>query len=171
MKSSPNLQQPFFDALHFNKLTYDEWLIKYKSSIRIAAKWSKIKKVKKTGIKFVNSIADNIYLPWYTEKNGKKAKSETGWMDGKPVKVKLDFNISRNSKDLVLLRLPAIKVPIYADDYHKKIKCDCCKTFFVLDGCHRLTELKPRLIILDWIELKDNDVRYIVDFYNEFWRK
>ena len=173
-----NVEYPFFDAYHFKKLNYDEWLTKYKSSIRVAIKWSKIKKPKKTGVHLVHD-SDELYLPWYNEKNGKKAKPGTGWMDGKPVKWEL-------GKNLVMLRLPAIKILKWSDYFHdknyadkqgkeKEIQYKASRkgkwVYLVPDGCHRLTELKPSLVILDWVQIREDDKRYFYDFYNEFWRE
>lgn len=54
----------------------------------------------------------------------------------------------------VLIRIPAIKIN---DEY------------LVIDGCHRLTQLKPRFILIDYIEPKKEDLRYISDCFNDYW--
>jgi len=79
-----------------------------------------------------------ILLPWY----GKNRS----WMDGSPKKIKI-------GTDLRLIRIPALKI--------------CKDDFLVLDGCHRLTELNPSIVIIDWITTKDT--RYFVDIRNEYF--
>lgn len=63
------------------------------------------------------------------------------WTDGEPISVVM-------GKGGALVRIPAIKVR---------------EGYFVLDGVHRLLELKPRYIVIDWIELSEKDKRYSVD--------
>ncbi len=67
------------------------------------------------------------------------------WMDGEPQRVEI-------GNKLRLVRLPALKVK---DEY------------LILDGCHRMTELKPMLVLLDWLETPN--MRYFVEMRNEYW--
>lgn len=80
-----------------------------------------------------------IYLPKY----GK----DKSWMNGKPIKV-------NEGKRLILVRLPAIRIK---------------NKYLILDGYHRLKNLKPKLIILDYLRLSQSQYRYIIDLYNEYW--
>ncbi len=77
-------------------------------------------------------------LPWY------KGKS---WKDGEPEIVKIGDGRS-------LVRLPAIKL----ED----------NKFFMPDGCHRLTTLKPRFVVLDYLEVEK--LRYFTDLHNRYNR-
>jgi len=86
-------------------------------------------------------LVDNqqIYLPKYG-----KGKN---WMDGEPIKIS-------SGHHLILVRLPAIQI---GDKY------------LILDGCHRLKTLKPKLVILDYLKISQDQYRYIVDLYSEYW--
>lgn len=71
------------------------------------------------------------------------------WRDGKPNKI-------TPGKKLALVRLPALKIE---------------KDFFCFDGYHRMTQLKPRMVILDWIEVSKKSYVYFTDMLNPYWRK
>ena len=81
-----------------------------------------------------------IYLPWY--------KPEDDCIKGKPVRIK------RGAKNNIL-RIPAIKV---------------FDSFLALDGCHRLTGLSPKVIILDYIEIKKTQYKHFQDLSNIYWQ-
>ncbi len=55
---------------------------------------------------------------------------------------------------LVLVRIPAVR-------YKNK--------YMLLDGYHRTTQLSPRLILLDYVEVKEKERKYITDLISDFW--
>lgn len=71
------------------------------------------------------------------------------WRDGKPKKFGL-------GDKLALVRIP------------------CCKVgdaFVALDGNHRLTSIKPKLVLIDWFEPKLKDRVYVTDLLNKAYSK
>jgi len=80
---------------------------------------------------------DLLQLPWY---------EKGSWADG-------ETRSTRLGKNFILVRLPAIKLG--------------GNEFFILDGCHRLIELMPGLIIIDYMILNKNDYKYVIDLYND----
>ena len=72
-----------------------------------------------------------------------------GWQDGIPVQIK-------NGSNLVLVRLPAVKIG---------------DRFLLLDGVHRMKELKPAMVLLDWVEYAKGDETCWLDLFNSQWRK
>lgn len=70
------------------------------------------------------------------------------WRDGEPRKAK-------TGNMPALARLPAVKLG---------------KRFLVLDGCHRLSEVKPAFVLLDWFEPSREDRVYITDLFNKAFR-
>ena len=69
------------------------------------------------------------------------------WMDGKPKRLSL------GNKNTVI-RLPALRI---ADKY------------LILDGNHRINELHPNTVFLDYLDLEKKDYKYFVDLHNPFW--
>jgi len=80
---------------------------------------------------------DLLYMPWY---------NKGSWVDG-------NIRTIKHGNNLILVRLPTVKI-----ENNK---------FFILDGCHRLIELKPGLIILDVLYLNKDDYKYVIDLYNK----
>ena len=70
------------------------------------------------------------------------------WRDGKPKRAKI-------GKRWYLVRLPAVKVGT---------------RYLVLDGCHRLKVLRPRLVLLDYVILRKGDEELVTDLMNKVWR-
>lgn len=69
------------------------------------------------------------------------------YTNGKPVRAKL-------GKAPAICRLPAVKL---------------CGRFLLLDGCHRLVQVKPRFILLDYLKAEKKDAWRFQDFGNPFW--
>lgn len=70
-----------------------------------------------------------------------------GWRYGEPKKITPGNN-------LILLRCAAVK-------YKGK--------FLALDSIHRLTMLKPAMIVIDWVEVKESQRKYVTDLITDFW--
>ena len=95
-------------------------------------------KLKKAKVGLALADAGTVmFLPWYA--------GGANWLDDKP-----PLRAHVGNKDCIV-RVPALKLK---------------KGYLILDGCHRITELKPKLIYLDWIEA---DKRCFVDLRSLFW--
>jgi len=68
------------------------------------------------------------------------------WRDGEPRKM-------CPGKVLALVRLPAVK-------WHGR--------FLILDGCHRMTEVQPAIVLLDWFQPRLRDSVYLNDLFNRY---
>lgn len=85
----------------------------------------------------------------------KKDKLYSPWYDkggllkGKPKQVK-------TGGSMVICSIPCVKVK---------------NRYLILDYNHRLTDLKPWAIILDYIQLKPHQYKYVKDFDNKYWKK
>lgn len=66
------------------------------------------------------------------------------WRDGEPRHV-------RPGKAKALIRIPAVKVK---------------RKLIALDGCHRLTQLRPQIVLVDWFSPRHQDRVYINDLFN-----
>lgn len=71
------------------------------------------------------------------------------WKTGQPIRAKA-------GKNPILVRVPAVKLG---------------DRFLVIDGCHRLTELSPRFVVIDYVELTKEQAWRCADFVNPFWKK
>ena len=71
------------------------------------------------------------------------------WRDGVP-------RVVARGKACAIIRIPAVKVR---------------EKLLVLDGCHRLTELKPRMVVVDWFEPVKQERRYLTDLFNSYWQE
>lgn len=81
-----------------------------------------------------------LYMPWYTGGD---------WRDGEP-------RLVPKGSATALVRVPAVLTG------NGKL--------LVLDGCHRLTQLRPRVVVVDWFHPAKYDRRYLNDLFNEnFW--
>lgn len=95
------------------------------------------KDIKKAKVGFhIAHEATKLVFPWYED--GK------GYRDGEP-------KIYHIGLKPVLLRVPALKLDI---------------NYLILDGCHRISEMEPRWLILDTIEAEP---RYFSDCFSPFW--
>lgn len=72
-----------------------------------------------------------------------------GWQDGVPRKVSI-------GTETRLIRIPVLRVK---------------GRLLALDGMHRLTELRPAMVLMDWIEPRVSDLIYFTDMHNTYWRK
>lgn len=71
------------------------------------------------------------------------------WRDGKPIKWRI-------GTEHCIVRIPAVLVD---------------GVFVVLDGCHRLTELKPSVVFVDWFRPSKKERVYLTDLFNAEYQK
>lgn len=100
---------------------------------------NEIGKIKPISIDLVLANKEmDLYGVWY---------SEGGWRDGNQTKLE-------TGKNPILIRIPVFKI-------HKS------NDYLVVDGMHRITELKPGLILMDVVTISHKDRVYINDMM--FW--
>lgn len=129
------------DVLPFRAMTWAEWRQAYRQRIRVNS-WISGFKQMRTEI-HVATPSTKMVLPWYD-------------------KLKIDDHLSGNAREVrigaapILIRIPAVR---FKDWY------------FIPDGCHRLTELKPGLVVLDAIVPTKRQRRGIGDFSHDWWQR
>lgn len=69
------------------------------------------------------------------------------WIDGTPETISPGDN-------LALIRIPGLKVN---------------GKYIIFDGCHRIKQLKPKIVIIDYIETNKKSHKYFIDLHNPFW--
>ena len=128
--------QPAVDLWEFAPLTWKQWLTRYRHSIRVSLVTSRIKQPM-VGLLLADKTTE-LYISRF--------EKDKDWRDGKrPEKYAI-------GNRMMLVRLPALALSP--------------KRFFIFDGHHRLTELKPRIILLDWICVKPSEYCYVTDLFN-----
>lgn len=70
------------------------------------------------------------------------------FMDGKPKRLKL-------GNSLTLARIPAIGFG---------------NRYLIVNGMHRMTDIKPRWVLLDVLRLSLGEEKYFIDLQNNFWK-
>lgn len=126
--------------------TYADWLAKYKSHIRCMVWWDELNKPKpRVGRRYVD-ISDFVWLPQCTEKGEWRRKEPN-----QPVALEhWKFKGDR------IVIAPALVTR---------------KGYLLLDGVHRVTELEPRLLVLDWIQVKKEQLTSIADTIGAWWHE
>ena len=132
-----------FDILQFKKLNRKEYEKVYRGQIRTSIIFNKIKNVK-TGIKVYSDKEDIIYLCKYKKGD---------WRDGKPVKYERKIN-----KNIAVVRVPAINIKD-------------TNIYVTLDGNHRLTEVNPSYIIMDYMVIDKSNFMYVTELYNPEYKQ
>lgn len=95
-----------------------------------------------------------------------KAEVETIIVDKSTVVVLPKY---KESKDLVTGR-PIWFNPEKSKNYIIRLPAvNIFNAYLVLDGCHRLLKLKPKVIILDALKIKQKQYKYIEDLRNVYW--
>ena len=133
------------NVIEFKKLSYPSFRQQYEDDIRICIDFKKIIDAY-VSIALVND-QDKLLLPWY--KRG-------SWSDGEIVE-------KYKSNNLIIVRLPALLINRELGINNKPKK----STYLLMDGCHRMEELEPGIIILDILHLGKDDFKYIIDLYNK----
>lgn len=129
------------DTLPFRVMTWPEWKRAYRQRIRVNSWISGFKKMV-TEI-HVATPATKLVLPWYD-----KRKSEDHF-SGNAREVRI-------GAEPILIRIPAVRFKNW---------------FLIVDGCHRLTELEPGLVILDCIVPTKRQRRGIGDMQHDWWQR
>ena len=93
----------------------------------------------KMGLSFCLDGNLALWMPWYKDGD---------WRDGRPRRVP-------PGRTNAIVRVPAVLARN--------------GQYLVLDGCHRLTQLRPRVVVVDWFHPAKSDRRYMNDLFNEFW--
>lgn len=116
---------------------WSEFKTLYKSDIRMSIDWDRLYPCE---IGFKVADKDTVFhLVNY--KNG-------DWREGEPIKIKQ----SDNSK-FAFVRIPAAEI---AEN-----------KYLVLDGNHRLREMSPQFVVIDYLKVPQKKKKFITDFYNE----
>ncbi|RJQ27032.1 hypothetical protein C4577_01800 [Candidatus Parcubacteria bacterium] len=127
-------------VVSYPKFDWVQWQAYYRGHIRCVVDWEMLVGTKPiVGRYWWSNESDKIevYFPWYTNGN---------WRCGSPKKVSLGKN------DVI------VSIPVVAFDNNKK--------FLVLDGCHRVRDLKPRIIVLDYVSVKKDKLCAFTDLLN-----
>jgi len=136
------------------KLNWPEWQAEYRSSLCVGVLWYRLQspkpKVRQEIVGNGDWMVPHLYYPWYSK--------GTGYRDDVPPK-EVDLLTSRGQ---FILRIPALEL-IEANGM--------CHGFLVLDGCQRLRDLKPRVIIIDYISVRHDKLKYFNDLLSPHWRK
>ena len=130
-----------FDVIKFYPLTWSVWKQRYESAIRISIDLNKIHPTRV----YLRQADDSslLYGVWYRSGN---------WRDGRP------RQFAYLVKQLAIVRVPAILVKPP-------------NKYLVLDGMHRLSTLKPSVVLLDVIDIPKKQWCYVSDLFNPFWSK
>lgn len=128
--------------------TWPTWQAEYRPGIRVNILWDRIQRPAPVVDQFefhadcCNGYELPIYYPWY--KGGDSR-------DGKPIHAEL-------GDGKFIVRVPALYLPDVG--------------LIVLDGCHRIHDLKPQHLVLDTIQVKKKKLKYFNDvLHNELYRK
>lgn len=114
--------------------TFREWLAEYRSDIRVSVDWDLLCAGRHPKVyQAVDTFPDGgkVQLPWY--KKG-------SWRDG-------EREIASCGDEPFAVRVPAVELPVHGG-------------VLVLDGCHRITQLQPSIIVLDILVLTTTKHRY-----------
>jgi hypothetical protein len=65
------------------------------------------------------------------------------------------YNI-KDGKTSTIVRIPCFKI---------------YKSFMILDGNHRIRELKPKIVIIDFINITEKNIPYCQDLSNVYWKE
>lgn len=132
---------------------YKAWQARYRKHIRCMIWWDELKKPEpKVGRSYFLAPfrSDPIYAPAF------EGKGE--WRTRKPNKpVEVHYTSFKGQR---LIRAPALSVT------NKQRFCG----YLLLDGYHRIKELEPRLIVLDWIKIHPDQLCSIADTIGAWWQ-
>jgi hypothetical protein len=122
----------------FESLDLPLWIAKYRSDIRVVVDWAALAEssiqVEQNWLEPGRTHGVPLEYPWYTSGS---------WMREKKVRRVVEGRKTSN----VLLRAPGVR-------YRALESSDKGQRYLLLDRCHRISELRPRLIVLDTLVLK-----------------
>lgn len=131
----------------FESLNLAGWIAKYKADIRVVVDWVALSdsgvSVEQAWYEPGHPRGLSLEYPWY---------KEGGWMREKKVRKFVDYPANQCSN--IVVRAPGVR---YASSGK-------AQSLLLLDRCHRVSELKPRLVVLDTLVLKKkSDLRIFGD--------
>ena len=115
------------EIIDFRPHTWETWQAEYRTGIRCIVEWGKLKRPK-----VLNEMVNNsrfIYYPW---REGKKS-----WMDSGTRLRRIELGFSK-----VAVRVPAVEF------YYEEDGMATDNARLILDGSHRIKELKPEFLII-----------------------
>ena len=153
-----------FDLIQFERMkTIKQFYQRYHGCIRVQMPWSVLLKHKfgvQTGYVLPEDL---VYIPNYeygTKKHVYTGVVEASWKTGSRKPWKL-------GDELAIARVPALRVQRVVT----KNKSPKQGEYFVLDGFHRLFEVKPCMVVIDFIDITNPaDAKMFTDMHNEDWR-
>lgn len=135
------------------KLNWPEWQAKYRAGMCANALWYRLQSPKpKVRREIVGNdwTVPTLYYPWY--------KTGSGYRDDVPPKEVDLLNLTGE----FILSIPALELVEADGTWHG---------YLVLDGCKRLRDLKPRVIIIDYLSVRHDKLKYFNDLLSPHWRK
>jgi hypothetical protein len=130
----------------FRPHTPETWLAEYRRHIRVQVEWSRIQ-IKAVEVLFYfpeRQGVFRIFYPW-------SKHPDQSWMDSEEnQRVELGFKP-------LMIRAPAL----YVGD----------QNYLLLDCCHRIRDLNPVAIILDYLKVTPQSLNYFADLKNPFFQK
>jgi hypothetical protein len=125
------------------KLTWETWQAKYRPKIRVCVDWDMLRKPKPKVHRWLSKwqFDDNVvvFFPWFGRKS---------WRNGEPAKAVLGHTDS-------IIVAPAVKFDGWG--------------YLLLDSCHRISQHRPKGLILDYIEPRPHQLCAFNDLLGE-WR-
>lgn len=125
------------DIYSFASLNSSEWQLKYKDRIRSVIFWDCIDFSKvKSGTAILHFKNELLFLPKYKD----------NFVNSPPLK---PINTYKKAEPIIV-RVPAIRID---------------ENYYICDGMHRITQLKPVYIIVDYLVPDFKDLKAFMDAY------
>lgn len=131
------------EVISFPILTWENWQAKYRPDIRVHVCWDAIGEpvpvVTREWIFMPEDLKKKeVRYPWY--------EGGSSWRDGKNIRV-------REGSAGIVVVAPAVEVR--------------ANVWLLLDGCHRVRALRPKLLVLDALRLTRRQQRQFNDLIGE----
>lgn len=111
------------NVFHLPVLDWPGWQAKYRPEIRVSVQWDRlVSPPPRVGRTWWLDSKLRVYYPWYDHGD---------WRTGVPRRAILGTSHT-------ILVAPALALG--------------SRRFFLLDACHRLRGMSPRIVVLDWID-------------------
>lgn len=131
----------------YDEMSWEKWHATYRKGIRVAVMWNRIRKKKPRMIK--------LDWNWYQSKKN-FALAYHPWYTGGDYATGKAKRVQLGSTS-AMIRVPSLRHP---------------KGWLVLDGNHRIKDIRPDTLILDYIILSKKEVDVCCrDFQGKFWRE